>query len=81
MQEATIKEVITMICNDYVDLLIVGLEEHKELFPNTISCINLISELKKSKNLIVLNDVFIDKFIDKIYQECSRYIGSDNSNE
>lgn len=74
MKEEIIKKVITMVCEDYIDTLIVGIEEYEKDFPYTIACANFISELKSKNIIIEFNDVFIDKVRDKIYRETSNYL-------
>ena len=74
MKEEVMKKLVSMVCEDYVDTLIVGIEEYETDFPYIIACSNLISELK-SKNIIVeFNDVFIDKVRDRIYRETTNYL-------
>ncbi len=74
MKEEIIKKVITMVCEDYVDALIVGIDEYEKDFPYTIACANFISELKSKNIIIEFNDVFIDKVRDRIYRETSNYL-------
>lgn len=74
MKEEVMKKLISMVCEDYVDTLMVGIEEYQTDFPYTIACSNFISELK-SKNIIVeFNDIFIDKVRDRIYRETTNYL-------
>ena len=74
MKEEIIKKVISMVCENYIDTLIIGIEEYEKDFPYTIACANFMSELK-SKNIIVeFNDIFIDTILDRIYRETTNYL-------
>lgn len=74
MNKIVLRELITTICDDYIDTLLVGIEEYEKDSPYTIACTNFIAELK-SKNITVnFNDAFIDKIRDKFYRETSNYL-------
>lgn len=74
MKEEIIKKVISMVCENYIDTLIIGIEKYEKDFPYTIACANFMSELK-SKNIIVeFNDIFIDTILDRIYRETTNYL-------
>lgn len=81
MDNEVVKAIVSMICENYVDLIITNIEEDKSNFPYTISCINFISELKRNGIDIKFNDIFIDKFIDKIYIEFADFISEDKKYE
>lgn len=74
MKEDIIKKVITMVYEDYIDTLIVGIEEYEKDCPYTIACTNFISGLKNKNLIIEFNDAFIDKVREKIYRETSNYL-------
>lgn len=74
MKEEVLKELIKTICDDYIEPLLIGIEEYESDFPYTIACANFISELKTKNIKIEFNDVFIDKVRDKIYKETSNYL-------
>lgn len=74
MKEEVMKKMIYMICEDYIDTLIVGIEEYEKDFPYTIACANLISELKSKNIKVEFNDIFIDIVRDKIYRETTNYL-------
>lgn len=78
MKEEIKKDLVRLICNDYIDLILVGIEEYSKYFPYTICCCNFLSDLKKRNITTELNAIFIDKFIDKVYKEFSNYIGGRN---
>lgn len=74
MNELVLRKIISMICDDYIDTLIVGIEENEKAFPYTIACSNFIIELKNKNIMVEFNDIFIDKVRDKIYRETSNYL-------
>lgn len=74
MKEKVLRDLIKMICDDYIDSLIVGIEEYEKDFPYTIACANFISELKEKNIIVEFNDVFIDMVRDRIYRETSNYL-------
>lgn len=74
MKEEVLKKLVSMICNDYIDTLLVGIEEHEKDFPYMVACTNFISELNSKNILVEFNDIFIDTVLDKIYRETSNYL-------
>lgn len=74
MKELVLRKVIEMICDDYIDTLLVGIEEYEKDFPYTVACANFISELKEKNIIVEFNDVFIDTIRDRIYRETSNYL-------
>lgn len=74
MKELVLRKVIEMVCDDYIDTLLVGIEEYEKYFPYTIACANFISELKEKNIIVEFNDVFIDTVRDRIYRETSNYL-------
>lgn len=74
MKEKALKDIVSMICNDYIDTILVGIEEYKKDFPYTIACSNFIAELKEKNVVVEFNDIFISKIIDKLYREISNYL-------
>lgn len=74
MREDIMRKLITMICDDYIEALLTGVEEYEQDFPYTIACTNYISELKEKNIIVEFNDVFIDTVRDRIYRETSNYL-------
>lgn len=74
MKETILKKIVEMVCDDYIDVLLVGIEEYEKDFPYTIACSNFISELKEKNIIVEFNDVFIDTVRDRIYRETSNYL-------
>ncbi len=74
MREDIMRKLITMICDDYIEALLTGIEEYEQDFPYTIACTNYISELKEKNIIVEFNDVFIDTVRDRIYRETSNYL-------
>lgn len=74
MKEEMLKKVIEMVCDDYIDTLLVGVEEYSKDFPYTIACANFIAELKEKNIIVQFNAVFIDIVRDRIYRETSNYL-------
>lgn len=72
------REIVKEICNDYVEVILVGLDEHKEGFFYTTSIINFMESLKTKNIKISIDKVFTDTFIDKIYIETNKYIGGNH---
>jgi len=75
MREKVLKEFIEMICKDYINVLLVGVEEYEKDFPYMIAYVNFMGELKNKNIYMEINDIFTDKFMDKVYVETARYIG------
>ena len=74
MKEKIMRLLIGSVCDDYIDTLLVGIEEYSSELPYTIACVNFICELK-SKNINVdFNDIFIDIVRDKVYSETCNYL-------
>lgn len=74
MKKAMLKKIIEMICDDYIETLLVGIEEYEKDFPYTIACANFIAELKEKNIIVEFNEVFIDIVRDRIYRETSNYL-------
>lgn len=74
MREDIMRKLITMICDDYIEALLTGVEEYEQDFPYTIACTNYISELKEKNIIVEFNEVFIDTVRDRIYRETSNYL-------
>ena len=74
MKEEMLKKVIEMVCDDYIDALLVGVEEYSRDFPYTIACANFIAELKEKNIIVEFNSIFIDIVRDRIYRETSNYL-------
>ena len=47
MKDDITRNVFANICEDFKEVLIVGIEENKEQFPYSIACINFIFNLKE----------------------------------
>lgn len=75
MREKVLKEFIEMICKDYINVLLVGVEEYENGFPYMIAFVNFMCELRNKNIYVEINDIFTDKFMDKVYIEATRYIG------
>lgn len=74
MKDKITRLLIGSVCDDFIDTLLVGIEEYNSDFPYTIACVNFICELK-SKNINAdFNDIFVDMVRDKIYKETSNYL-------
>ena len=74
MQEETLRKLITLISEDYIETLLTGIKEYEKDFPYTIACANFMSELK-SKNIVVnFYNTFDSSIIDMIYRETSNYL-------
>ena len=52
MREKVLKEFIEMICKDYINVLLVGVEEYEKDFPYMIAYVNFMGELK-NKNIYI----------------------------
>lgn len=72
MNEKVAKIVLLDICNNYIDVIISGLEEEKEKLVYTNALIEFISKIGIENKL---NDIFVAKFLDKIDIEIAQYLG------
>lgn len=73
MRDDITKMLIANLCNDFGDVLLVGIEESKEQFPYSIACINFIYELKEQGINANLN-YFSEIIRTELYEECKRYL-------
>lgn len=73
MKEDIAKMVVANLCNDFEDVLLVGIEECKEQFPYFIACINYIYELREQGINANLN-CFSELVRCELYEECKRYL-------
>lgn len=74
MKELVLRKVIEMVCDDYIDTLLVGIEEYEKDFPYTLACVNFISELREKNIIVEFNSIFIDTVLDRVYRETSNYL-------
>ena len=73
-KEEALRKIVSIVCEDFVETLITGIEENEKAFPYTIAVANFISELK-GKNIIVnLYGTFEDTIIDMLYRDTSNYL-------
>lgn len=75
MREYILKDVAKSISDSYYDVLLVGFEEEKEKFVMTMLVVDFMVNLKEKGVVLNMDDIFIDKFIDKMYVEAEKYIG------
>lgn len=73
VKEDIAKMVVANLCNDFEDVLLVGIEENKERFPYFIACINYICELREQGINANLN-YFSELVRCELYEECKRYL-------
>ena len=74
MREEMLRKLITLITEDYIDILLTGIEEYEKDFPYTIACANFMSELK-SKNIVVdFYTTFEVSIRDMVYRETTNYL-------
>ena len=74
MKEEIKRNVVKEICSDFVDTIIVGMEEYEKDFPYSLAVINFISELRE-KGINVNTNMFIDIIWDNMYKEFTNYLG------
>lgn len=74
MKEDAKKKIIAMVCEDYIDTLLIGTKEYSKDFPYTIACANFIGELKEKNIIVEFNDILIDTVKDRIYRETINYL-------
>lgn len=75
MKEKVTKSIIRSLCDDFANSILVGLEEHPQDFPFTISSINFIYELKEKGiyfNLKQLSSCY--EILDNMYDELAKYL-------
>ncbi|MDD3340989.1 MAG: hypothetical protein PHN72_02150 [Bacilli bacterium] len=74
MKEEIKRNVVKEICSDFVDTIIVGMEEYEKDFPYSLAVINFILELRE-KGINVNTNMFIDVIWDNMYKEFTNYLG------
>lgn len=74
MKEDILKELIVMVCDDFVYTLLTGIEEYSQDFPITIACANCMAELKEKNIITNFINFFTDYVRDAIYRETSNYL-------
>lgn len=74
MIEETIRKVISMIFEEYIETAIVGTDEYENDFPYTLACSKFIVELKSKNTTVNFNEVFKDEIKDKIFDEIIKYL-------
>ena len=71
----TLRKVVSLVSENFIDTLMTGIEECPKDFPYTIAVANFIAELK-SKNIIVnLFNSFECSIVDMVFRETSNYLG------
>lgn len=73
MKDDITRNVFANICEDFKEVLIVGIEESKEQFPYSIACIDFIYNLKEQGINTTLNS-FSKNIRCELYEECKRYL-------
>lgn len=75
MREEILKNVVSVLCDDFVDAIVTGVKENEDEFPFTIACTNFICELKE-KGIKVNLRIFADSsdIFDRMYKELSTYL-------
>lgn len=74
MYDEILCEIITKLCNGYINSLLIGIEENKGEFTYLLASVNFISELRQKNIIVEFNDVFNDFIIDKIYYEINKFL-------
>lgn len=74
MREKELEKIVSMICNGFVDTILVGVEEQQNKFPYLVACANFMYELKAKNIQVEFNTVFTDTISDKIFRETSNYL-------
>lgn len=73
MKKDISKGLVKQLCNEYVDVILVGMEEYSEDFPYTLAVINFINTLYGKCEYINLED-FSERVRDCIYKEMTDYL-------
>ncbi len=68
------RKIVEMVCEDYIDTILVGMEEYEKDFPFTIACANFLKELRSKNIKVRFEEIFIDMVRDNIYRETSNYL-------
>ncbi len=74
MREDVLTKIVEMVCINYVDTILTGIEEEENKFPYTIACANFMSGLKNKNIQIEFNSIFTDICSDKLFREISNYL-------
>lgn len=68
------RKIVEMVCEDYIDTILVGMEEYEKDFPFTIACANFLKELRSKNIKVRFEEIFIEMVRDNIYRETSNYL-------
>ncbi len=74
MKNDTLRQVLSIICSNFVDTLLNGIEDNKEDFPYILAVVNFINELKEKNILVEYYETFEPKIIDMVNREASNYL-------
>ena len=77
MKEVELRKILSMVCEGYIDSIMVDVSEDKNInkkLPFTMACVNFICELKNLNIIVDLHTTFDNNIIDKINREISDYI-------
>ncbi len=72
--EDILKNILTIVCDNFVDTLLVGIEEYEKDFPYTIAVANFIAELRNHNIVVDFYGTFDSKIIDMVNRETSNYL-------
>lgn len=75
MKEEILRNIVTMVCDGYVDTIMTAIEENiADDFPITIACSNFLAELREKNIKLELVGTFEDSIFDRIFREFSNYL-------
>lgn len=66
MKRKVKKDFVKLIYNNYIDLILVYIEEYSKYFPYTICCCNFLSDLKEEIDKVNVYSEKKDDFIDDL---------------
>lgn len=70
----TLRKILTIVCDNYIDTILTGIEENEKDFPYTIAVANFINELKEKNIIINFYEQIDDSIIDMINRETCNYL-------
>lgn len=74
MSDEDIRDLLTLISKDYIETILIGIEEYEKDFPYTIACTSFISELKRKNIVVNIYSAFDNSILDMVYRETIIYL-------
>lgn len=72
--EEILRNMLSVICSNYVDTLMIGIEEEEKEFVYTLAVANFIATLREKNIIVDLYTAFEENIIDMVMRETSNYL-------